>query len=130
MGQLAIGYDYGEYRAEGGFYGLLGTLTIGDVDYTAFISSILVSAYYDFGLPEARVSPYIGAGLGYGIVGVTDGSTTVTSPGGFSYRISTGLNYAFSDSWYGNLQGGYHGVSLEEGSGGRFGLGLGLGYRF
>lgn len=133
IGNLAVGYDYDGVRLEGGFYGVLvETANIYGQNYAAFISSLMVNAYSDLvSSPEARWSPYIGIGLGYGNLGITDGNVTLTSSGGFTYRFSGGLSYAFNESWDGNILIGYQGLSVAEiGEVGQFGGGLGLRYRF
>ena len=108
LGQLAVGYDYGKTRVEAGGYGLSGQVELLDGSgMPAFISGFLVSIYTDAGAPEARWSPYSGCGLGYGVFGITDGNTNVTSTGGFSYRGSGGLSYAITASMDLNMQIGY-----------------------
>ena len=131
LGQIAIGHDYGRTRIEGGFYAVAETGTIDGEDYTAFISSLMMNFYTDLGSPEARWSPYAGVGLGYGKLGITDGNVTLTTPGGFSYRVSGGLTYAFNKSLDGNILIGYQGLFVDEiGAVDQFGGGLGLRVRF
>ena len=132
MGQLAVGYDSGKIRYEGGVYVVTETGSINGVSYTAFITSFMGNIYADLGSPDSRWSPYVGAGLGYGTFGITDGNITITSDsGGLSFRVSGGLSYAFAKSWDANILIGYHGLSIDGIEElGQFGGALGLRYRF
>lgn len=132
MGNLAIGHDYGRARLKGGLYGAVETVSIGDYDLTAVISSFMLNAYSDLGNPDARWQPYIGLGAGYGVLVVTDGNAAYSNEGGFTYRISGGVSYALNKSWDANIMLGYQGLSVPEIGEvvGKLGGGLGLRYRF
>ena len=118
---LVVGRALGPIRLEGSvyssFYGAPGSSTV-------FISG-LGSIYYYF-LSASRWSPYLGGGLGYGVLSSNDDSPSSNS--GLVYRLGCGLSYAFNKSWDGNIQFNSSAITIE----GPESLGLGgtLGFRY
>jgi len=106
----AIGYDYGQVRAETEIayrtndvdsHNLAGTGPLaspnGDVQSLAF----MVNGYYDFDL-NAPLTPYVGSGVGIANVDFQDyGAGTTAAMSGdetvFAYQAIVGLEYEFVD---------------------------------
>ena len=122
----AIGYDYGNIRAEGEIAyrsndvdesSLPGVVTNADGEISAL--SFMVNAYYDFHTPNFSLVPYLGGGIGvahvntdFSVSGVpfspfVDDSATV-----FAYQFMAGFGVKVSPTI--TLTGGYRYFATTE----------------
>jgi len=107
----AIGYDYGNIRAEGEIAyhfwdmdeltvsGILpGCPCTGPIDGDASALSFMVNGYYDFPVANSSIAPYLGGGIGFanveaGFSGLPDDSDLV-----FAYQIMAGIGFEINPS--------------------------------
>lgn len=87
------------YNRIGNFSGAAASGTISNV-------GIMFNGIYDFRTDTAW-TPYLGGGLGYGIVKLDDfasGATAINdSSGELAYQFKAGVTYQFSPTWVANL---------------------------
>jgi opacity protein-like surface antigen len=64
--------------------------------------ALMVNAYYDFDTGSAW-QPFLGAGIGYGLMQI-EGWTTHHDAGAFAYQLIAGCGYALNEKWTIDLQ--------------------------
>jgi opacity protein-like surface antigen len=108
----AIGYDYGDIRAEfeiayhawdmdeGTIGGIVGPPCpcTGPIDGDASALSFMVNGYYDFQLTNSSVTPYLGGGIGganiNGDLGLGDDDNDTV----FAYQLMAGVGFEINPS--------------------------------
>ena len=129
-----IGYDFvgprveleGIYRWNGTNIGLPGTALNNQVGQLG----IMANLYYDF-MPASVITPYIGAGVGLGLV---DSNTSLGSTV-FAYQGILGLGWNVDTNFRVNLDGRYYGTSNptingQQWTNNNFSVMLGLQFKF
>jgi len=107
----ALGYDYGNIRAEGeiayhtwdmdeaflsGFF--FGCPCFGTIDGDAHALSFMVNGYYDFPVANSPIAPYLGGGIGVAdVVGDITGSGD-DSDFVFAYQFMAGIGFEINPS--------------------------------
>lgn len=131
-GELAIGYQFNQVRAELAVgYGnysankqtfdsdLTGDFSVSS-DGALNLTTVMVNGYYDIPITNAdgtrsRLSPYVGAGIGYANINTPgcsgDGCFSGGSTGGFAYQGNIGLSYRVGDQSQAFLETGYLGAT-------------------
>jgi opacity protein-like surface antigen len=154
-GDVGVGYDFGQIRTELTYaytnstlnsitataFGLSGTA---GVSGTANTNSVLLSAYWDIPT-KSRWVPYIGGGLGYTNLGVSNITGSVlgynyTLNGGnqglFGYQAKAGVSYLTGPTTDVYVEGTYQGATgfsvgtTSYGSLNSWGAKVGFRYRF
>ena len=129
-----IGYDFvgprveleGIYRWNGTNIGLPGTALNNQIGQLG----IMANLYYDF-MPASVITPYIGAGVGLGLV---DSNTSLGSTV-FAYQGILGLGWNVDTNFRVNLDGRYYGTSNptingQQWTNNNFSVMLGLQFKF
>jgi len=129
-----IGYDFvgprveleGIYRWNGTNIGLPGTALNNQIGQLG----IMANLYYDF-MPASVITPYIGAGVGLGLV---DSNTSLGSTV-FAYQGIVGLGWNVDTNFRVNLDGRYYGTSNptingQQWTNNNFSVMLGLQFKF
>jgi opacity protein-like surface antigen len=70
----------------------------------ANVNLIMLNGYYDFSIPDSKLTPYIGAGIGSYANNRMTGSST-------AWSLMTGVNYALTNNLYLGIKGTYYGLS-------------------
>ncbi|MXU64482.1 outer membrane protein [Oceanomicrobium pacificus] len=121
---LVLGYGFGDFGAGGARGELELAYTKADVEShalngakqdgsrgTVTTTAAFLNGYYDFRIANPRVSPYLGAGIGYGEVkfddyGIPGVQALNDSTRTWGYQLMGGVSYALNDrsALYGDIR--------------------------
>ena len=101
---LAAGSDFGNWRAEvEGFYheGSIDQVKVPSApalagDGSTAILAFMLNGYYDIE-NDSKITPFIGAGVGYGFLTHSLGSTEFDD-GVYAYQVGAGVGYDITDT--------------------------------